>query len=156
RMRRNRASMCAAEDGYPSCSQSGTSEEASSSVIGRMRMLRRLHASKRSGGRHVASPRITARTWFRSNYRFTSLLSFAGSPDGLFGSAEQPDRTRDRSEMLHWSSTASASMLPTAAPMNDAVGGAFTAGVSPQARVPESGLACADEYLNVSTEMPFA
>src|SRR5689334_18114414 len=70
------------------------------------------------------------------SYRFTSFRSFAGSPDGLFASAVQLPpavNTRELLEMLHWSTVASASMLPCAVAVKLGVGGAAIAAAVLQA-----------------------
>src|SRR2546427_8522043 len=71
-------------------------------------------------------------------YRLTSFRSFAGSPDGLFASAVQLPpavNTRESLAMLHWSTVASASMLPCAVATKLGVGGGATpaAGLAPRA-----------------------
>src|SRR5882762_7559150 len=92
----------------------------------------------------------------RAPYRFTSFRSFAGSPDGLFVSAVQLPpavNTRELLEMLHWSTVASASMLPWAVATKLGVGGATTPAAVLQAVAAYVWLKVLP-YLNVSTWMP--
>src|SRR3954466_11405650 len=104
----------------------------------------------------MAPPATPAPLVRSANYRFTSFRSFAGSPDGLFESAVQLPpavNTRELLEMLHWSTVASASMLPCAVAVKPGVGGAEMAAAVPHAvaaYVCEKALV----YLNTSTWMP--
>src|SRR5437588_6312396 len=115
--------------------------------------MRRGHGAKKRG-----QPSRTAlvELGLTSDYRLTSLTSLVGSPDGLLVSAVQvalPLNTRETLEMLHWSSVASASTLPTAPEVKTGFGGVVTASVVEQA-AEKAGLAVAVEYLNTSTWIP--
>src|ERR671932_2519812 len=72
-----------------------------------------------------ATPAPGLRNALTRSYRLTSFWSFAGSPDGLFASAVQLPlavNVRESLEMLHWSTVASASMLPSARASNRVAG----------------------------------
>src|SRR5439155_26390114 len=92
----------------------------------------------------------------RAAYRFTSFRSFAGSPDGLFVSAVQltpAENTRESLAMLHWSTVASASMLPCAVATKVGVGGSAMPAAVLHAVAAYVWLKVLP-YLNVSTWMP--